>query len=174
MGQNKIPSPWQNYWGWTMEQYKPRICSTPLSERDCGISVYRACGNAFVERSTKQHAESSIKPGQMKGCIDPTEISLGTQVICIFSKSLTYLQQLGRLTLQKLKLFKMSLHARKAAGPPHKGSLSMEQKGTVICIYTPLGLLKGSQQGAIPKVYLKATFLGKGGKPQFISAAAPR
>lgn len=52
------------------------------------------------------------------------EISLGTQVICIFSKCLTYLQQLGRLTLQKLKLFKMNLHAKKAAGPLHKGSLS--------------------------------------------------
>lgn len=50
----------------------------------------------------------------------------------------------------------------------------MEQKGTVICIYTPLGILKDSQEGAIPKVYLKATFLWKGGKPQLISAAAPR
>lgn len=124
MGQNKIPSPWQNYWGWTTEQYKPRIRSTPLSERDCGISVHRACGNAFVERSTKQHAESSIKPGHMKGCIDPTRNFPGNPGNCIFSKYLTYLQQLGRLTLQKLKLFKMSLHAKKAAGPPHKGSLS--------------------------------------------------
>lgn len=113
MGQNKIPSPWQNYWGWTREQYKPGICSTPLSERDCGISVHRACGNAFVERSTKQHAESSIKPGHMKGCIDPTRNFPGNPGNCIFSKCLTYLQQLGRLTLQKVKLFKMSLHAKK-------------------------------------------------------------
>lgn len=71
-----------------MEQYKPRICSTPLSERDCGISVYRACGNAFVERSTKQHAESSIKPGQMKGCIDPTRNFPGNPGnLYIFKKS---------------------------------------------------------------------------------------
>lgn len=63
---------------------------------------------------------------------------------------------------------------RRLRGLPTRTALPIEQKGTVICIYTPLGILKDSQEGAVPEVYLKATFLWKGRNPQLISAAVPR
>lgn len=63
---------------------------------------------------------------------------------------------------------------RRLWGLPTRAAFPIEQKGTVICFYTLLGILKDSQERAIPEVYLKAMFLWKGGNPQLISAAVPR
>lgn len=89
------------------------------------VSVYTGPVVMLLLKGQQNNTQShQLNLDTWKVALIQQEISLGTQVICIFSKCLTYLQQLGRLTLQKLKLFKMSLRAKKAAGPLHKGSFS--------------------------------------------------